>query len=78
MKATARAYTGMQFLNGKKTWLGVLGVALAIAQCLVRHGFNVESVIHCVTDVLSTGGAVGATGMLALLGAIHKREKANA
>lgn len=78
MKATTKGYIGgMQFLNGKKTWLGILGLALAIAQCLIRHGINVESVIRCVTEVVSTGSALGAAGMLTVLGLVHKREKAS-
>lgn len=78
MKGTGAAYPrGMMFLSGKKTWLGILGLALGIAQCLIRHGFSVDTVVKCVTDIISTGSALGAAGMLTALGLIHKREKAS-
>lgn len=61
---------GMQFLNGFKTVIGLLGTVAAV---LVPHiAPTIQAAAPQVVDI-----AQGAFGLLLTLGIIHKVEKAN-
>ncbi len=66
---------GMQFLNGWKT---VLGLAIALAACLVSHGVSLDAIVQCAKDVLTARTVEGVGLGVAALGIAHKIEKARA